>query len=171
MAYDLACVNERFIGVMSGTMLGKPDAGVKTLTPVIHFHGLQDQVLPYKGNEHYQSVPDLIDSWRQHHGISRTSHDRKILMMAERLRIPILRRTNKALLFFTPSKVSTESPAAMSGLATKLTAFIPIRFCGISFQITISTINCSKCCEYRRGLVMGGVTFFLYFRFDYVAAF
>ncbi|MCP4775308.1 MAG: hypothetical protein GY880_13820 [Planctomycetaceae bacterium] len=36
-------------------------------------------MLPYKGNEHYQSVPDLIDSWRQHHGISRTSHDRKIL--------------------------------------------------------------------------------------------
>ena len=82
MAYDLACVNERFIaaiGVMSGTMLGKPGAGVKTLTPVIHFHGLQDQVLPYKGNEHYQSVPDLIDSWRLHHGISRASHDRKIL--------------------------------------------------------------------------------------------
>jgi polyhydroxybutyrate depolymerase len=82
MAYDLACVNKRFIaaiGVMSGTMLGKPESGVQSLAPVIHFHGLQDQVLPYKGNEHYQSVPDLVDSWLQHSSISRSSHDRKSL--------------------------------------------------------------------------------------------
>ena len=82
MAYALACVPERFIaavGVMSGTMLGKPGADVKSLTPVIHLHGAEDQVLPYGGNDHYQSVPDLVDSWRQHHGIPRANRVRKIL--------------------------------------------------------------------------------------------
>ncbi|MEE2935363.1 MAG: PHB depolymerase family esterase [Planctomycetota bacterium] len=82
MAYDLACVDEKFIaaiGVMSGTMLGKPGADVKSLTPIIHLHGAQDQVLPYGGNEHYQSVPDLVDSWRKHHGIPKANLQRKIL--------------------------------------------------------------------------------------------
>ena len=39
----------------------------------------QDQVLSYRDNEHHQSVPDLVDSWRQHDGISKASRDRKTL--------------------------------------------------------------------------------------------
>ncbi|MEC9091505.1 MAG: PHB depolymerase family esterase [Planctomycetota bacterium] len=80
MAYDLACSKKTFIaaiGLMSGTMLGKPSPDIKSQTPVIHFHGIQDEVLPYQGNEHYQSVPSLVDSWRQHHSIPRSSGQRK----------------------------------------------------------------------------------------------
>ena len=82
MAYDLACATPEFIaaiGIMSGVMLGTLDESVKPRTPVIHFHGIQDEVLPYNGSQHYTSVPRLIEGWRQHHEIPKSSRQRTLL--------------------------------------------------------------------------------------------
>lgn len=65
MAYGLACATDDMIaavGVMSGIML--EDACQNNgYTSVIHFHGLDDNVLPYAGNVDYQSVQEVIDLW------------------------------------------------------------------------------------------------------------
>lgn len=82
MAYDLACSDPEFIaaiGIMSGVMLGNLDQNVKTRTPVIHFHGVQDEVLPYNGNQNYTSVPELIERWRRHHQIPKSNRQQQSL--------------------------------------------------------------------------------------------
>ncbi|MEE2641457.1 MAG: PHB depolymerase family esterase [Planctomycetota bacterium] len=66
MAYDLASSKDPLIaaiGVMSGTMLGDPGGAGNVRTSVIHFHGIDDGVLPYPGNRHYRSVPETIRGW------------------------------------------------------------------------------------------------------------
>jgi polyhydroxybutyrate depolymerase len=65
MSYGLACKRPDLIaaiGIMSGIML--PDTCVSgQYTSVIHFHGVGDSVLPYNGNQDYQSVADVVDFW------------------------------------------------------------------------------------------------------------
>ncbi len=65
MAYGLACSNRNLvaaIGVMSGVLL-EGYCESPGITPVIHFHGLADDVLPYEGNEYFQPVPEVMKNW------------------------------------------------------------------------------------------------------------
>lgn len=75
MAYGLACSKgELFaaIGIMSGIMLPESCSG-NEYTSVIHFHGIADDVLPYYGNQDYQSVQNTLNFWIDHNGISESS--------------------------------------------------------------------------------------------------
>ena len=80
MAYDLACSATDVVaavGIMSGTMLGDIPKGLKQRTPIIHFHGVRDEVLPYRGNEFYKPIPSLVEAWRTHHNISKSAGQKK----------------------------------------------------------------------------------------------
>ena len=71
MAYGLACSRGDIIaaiGIMSGIML-QGTCETNEYTSVIHFHGADDDVLPIKGNDAYQSVSDVIDIWLNHNNI------------------------------------------------------------------------------------------------------
>lgn len=71
MAYSLACSRGDLfdaIGIMSGTML-EESCDVNQNTPIIIFHGIGDEVLPYEGNHNYQSVSDDVNFWLNHNNI------------------------------------------------------------------------------------------------------
>lgn len=71
MAYGLACSKSNLIaavGIMSGTML-EDTCDKNAYTSIIHFHGLADEVLPYSGNQYYQSISDMVDFWLNHNNI------------------------------------------------------------------------------------------------------
>ena len=53
---------------MSGIML-EQTCDVKEYTSIIHFHSTSDNVLPYDGNQDYQSVSDVVNFWLSHNGI------------------------------------------------------------------------------------------------------
>lgn len=75
MAYGLACSRSDLIaaaGIMSGIMLGESCDGAGT-TPIIHFHGVEDEVLPYEGNADYQSVSSVVDIWLDQNNIPASS--------------------------------------------------------------------------------------------------
>lgn len=72
MSYDLACTGSDFIaaiGIMSGISLSESCAATNVYTSVIHFHGIEDEVLPLNGNAYYQSVSDVLNSWLSHNNI------------------------------------------------------------------------------------------------------
>ena len=75
MAYGLACQLSSQIaalGIMSGIMLdGECDTA--HYTPVMHFHGTEDDALPYEGNEDFRSVADVISFWVNHNQIMETT--------------------------------------------------------------------------------------------------
>lgn len=75
MAYGLACsLADKIaaVGVMSGTMLqGTCNQGEQT--SIIHFHGTEDDVLPYQGDQNYQSISDVRSFWLNHNNISSSS--------------------------------------------------------------------------------------------------
>ncbi len=65
MAYSLACNSSDVfsaIGIMSGTML-EEDCTLESPIPIIIFHGIGDEVLPYYGNDWYQSVEQVVNYW------------------------------------------------------------------------------------------------------------
>lgn len=65
MAYSLACNSSELfsaIGIMSGTMLDE-DCNLANSIPIIKFHGIEDDVLPYDGSMWYQSVSDVVNFW------------------------------------------------------------------------------------------------------------
>ena len=71
MAYDLACrASDLFpaVAIMSGVMLAdtcsSPDA-----TSIIHFHGIDDEVIPLDGSGDFPSVLGNIEFWRDHNDI------------------------------------------------------------------------------------------------------
>ena len=71
MSYGLACSKGDLIaaiGIMSGIML-EQTCDVKEYTSIIHFHSTFDNVLPYDGNQNYQSVSDVVNFWLSHNGI------------------------------------------------------------------------------------------------------
>ena len=75
MSYGLACSRGDLIaaiGIMSGIML-PGSCGPDEYTSVIHFHGIADDVLPYEGNQDYQSVSDVVNFWLNHNSIQATS--------------------------------------------------------------------------------------------------
>ena len=75
MAYSLACSRGDLfaaIGVMSGTMLAE-DCNQDFATSVVAFHGIGDEVLPYDGNQDYQSASSDINYWLNHNNISPSS--------------------------------------------------------------------------------------------------
>ena len=75
MAYGLACSRSDLIaaaGIMSGIMLGESCEASGT-TPVMHFHGIEDDVLPYNGNTDYQSISAVVDIWLEHNNIAASS--------------------------------------------------------------------------------------------------
>lgn len=75
MAYGLACTSSDLIaavGIMSGVMLAD-DCDANEYTSVIHFHGIEDEVLPYDGNQDYQSISDIIQFWLDHNNIPASS--------------------------------------------------------------------------------------------------
>lgn len=80
MAYSLACNRSNLfaaIGIMSGTML-EEDCTLEKPVPVIKFHGIADEVLPYNGNVWYQSVDEIVNFWLDKNEIpvsSLLSHD------------------------------------------------------------------------------------------------
>lgn len=72
MAYGLACsLSDRIaaVGIMSGIMLPVDVCDENEFTSIIHFHGIADYVLPYEGNEWYQSVSDVVNFWLNHNNI------------------------------------------------------------------------------------------------------
>lgn len=75
MAYGLACSRSTQIaavGIMSGTML--PDiCDQNEFTSIIHFHGIEDDVLPYDGNQDFQSVSMVVNFWLNHNHILSSS--------------------------------------------------------------------------------------------------
>jgi len=75
MAYGLACnSSDKFaaIGIMSGTMLDD-DCTNSDVTSVIHFHGIEDDVLPFDGNQDFRSVPEVVSFWLNHNNIDESS--------------------------------------------------------------------------------------------------
>ena len=75
MCYSLACNRGNLfagIGIMSGTML-EENCQAQSAVPVITFHGIGDEVLPFDGNEYYQSVSDVISFWLDQNGIDANS--------------------------------------------------------------------------------------------------
>lgn len=81
MAYGLACTKSNLfaaIGVMSGIML-EDICDENRFTSVIHFHGIEDDVLPLAGNQDFQSVSAVIDFWLNHNGIPESNRVRREL--------------------------------------------------------------------------------------------
>ena len=75
MAYGLACSRAGIIaaaGIMSGIML-EDSCDPANSTSIVHFHGTDDDVLPYDGSSDFQSVPDVISFWLDHNGIPSSS--------------------------------------------------------------------------------------------------
>lgn len=75
MAYSLACNNTELfagIGIMSGVML-EEDCTQNYSIPIIVFHGIDDGVLPYAGNQWYQSTQDVVDFWLEKNNIPASS--------------------------------------------------------------------------------------------------
>ncbi len=75
MAYSLACNRSEIykgIGIMSGTMLDE-DCSLDNSVPIIKFHGIEDEVLPYNGNQWYQSVSEVVNFWLTTNNISEMS--------------------------------------------------------------------------------------------------
>lgn len=65
MAYSLACTKADLfaaIGIMSGVMLDESCTAGASI-PIIKFHGIEDDVLPYNGNLWYQSVSEVVNFW------------------------------------------------------------------------------------------------------------
>jgi polyhydroxybutyrate depolymerase len=72
MAYGLACKKAdqiAAVGIMSGTMLADNTCNTNEYTSIINFHGTNDGVLPYNGNQDFQSVPDVVNFWLGHNNI------------------------------------------------------------------------------------------------------
>ncbi len=75
MAYSLACNRSHLfaaIGIMSGTMLSE-DCTLTQAVPIIKFHGIGDDVLPYGGNLWYQSVDEVVSFWLNKNSIPSNS--------------------------------------------------------------------------------------------------
>lgn len=75
MAYSLACNRDELfsgIGIMSGVML-EEDCTLGSPVPIIKFHGIADEVLPYNGNAWYQSVAEVVNFWLAENNIPQTS--------------------------------------------------------------------------------------------------
>ena len=75
MAYSLACSRGDLfaaIGIMSGTMLDE-SCNINQNTPIIIFHGIGDDILPYEGNQNYQSVSEVVNFWLNHNNIPSAS--------------------------------------------------------------------------------------------------
>ncbi|RCL67382.1 MAG: hypothetical protein DBW78_02135 [Rhodothermaeota bacterium MED-G64] len=72
MAYSLGCNRGDVfaaVGGMATTMI--PEECNKNHTPsIIAFHGADDSVLPYEGNVAWQAVPDVMEFWVDHNGLS-----------------------------------------------------------------------------------------------------
>ena len=72
MAYSLGCNSGDVfaaVGGMATTMI--PEKCDVNHTPsIIAFHGTDDAVLPYDGNNAWQAVPDVMDFWVDHNGLS-----------------------------------------------------------------------------------------------------
>ncbi|MEM9548432.1 MAG: PHB depolymerase family esterase [Bacteroidota bacterium] len=72
MAYSLACNRSNLftaIGIMSGTMLPE-ECSPNRSVPMIIFHGIADEVLPYEGSFWYQSVDEVVNFWLDKNEIS-----------------------------------------------------------------------------------------------------
>ncbi len=72
MAYSLGCnSNDLFsaIGIMSGTML-EEDCSLENPIPIVKFHGIDDEVLPYNGSQWYQSVEEVVNFWLNQNAIN-----------------------------------------------------------------------------------------------------
>lgn len=75
MAYSLACNKSDLfsgIGIMSGVML-EEECTLQNSIPIITFHGIDDEVLPYDGNLWYQSVSEIVNFWLDKNNISQSS--------------------------------------------------------------------------------------------------
>lgn len=75
MAYGLACNRGDVIaavGIMSGTMLSD-NCAMDEYTSIIHFHGSGDDVLPYNGNQDFESIPNVVNFWINHNNIPASS--------------------------------------------------------------------------------------------------
>ena len=72
MSYGLAChLGNKIaaIGIMSGIMLPDNECNADETTSIVAFHSLTDGVLPFEGNEDFQSVSKTIDFWLKHNAI------------------------------------------------------------------------------------------------------
>lgn len=75
MAYSLACNNTDLfagIGIMSGVML-EEECELDYAIPIIVFHGIGDEVLPYEGNIWYQSTQEIVNYWLDKNNIPSSS--------------------------------------------------------------------------------------------------
>jgi len=58
--------------ILSGAMLLETCTATEH-TSLIVFHGIDDEVLPYNGNQDYQSVSDVVNFWLNHNNIPLSS--------------------------------------------------------------------------------------------------
>ena len=75
MSYSVACNRGDLIAgaaVMSGAFIDG-DCVEDVHTPIIIFHGVGDFVLPYDGNQFYQSLAETVNYWLGHNGIPASS--------------------------------------------------------------------------------------------------
>lgn len=68
MSYFLACnLSEKITAIASvtGTMLKVPitDCSPEHPMPIMEIHGTLDAIVPYNGNELFESIPNVIDFW------------------------------------------------------------------------------------------------------------
>jgi len=57
---------------MSGAMFSTPE-NINEYTPLIIFHGIADDVLPYEGNQWYLSASEVVNFWIYHNNIPSSS--------------------------------------------------------------------------------------------------
>lgn len=75
LSYSIACNRGDLVaaaGVVSGAMLDD-DCNDDIQVPLIIFHGIADESLPYEGDQYYMSVAQTVDYWLDHMGIPASS--------------------------------------------------------------------------------------------------
>lgn len=73
MVYGLACHRSNIVagfGIMSGAMLPDDNCNSTPTSPIVHFHGEADFVLPFSGGAGFQSIPETMNFWLDRKGIN-----------------------------------------------------------------------------------------------------
>ena len=75
MTYSIACNRPDLVagaGIVSGALLDS-DCVSDNHVPIIIMHGIADYVLPYAGNQYYQSIAEVTSFWLNHNDIPTSS--------------------------------------------------------------------------------------------------
>lgn len=75
MSYTLACeLSDRIaaIGSVTGAMVFSEEESCNPgyVPPILQMHGTQDNTVPFNGNANQNSIPHIVDVWKEKHGCS-----------------------------------------------------------------------------------------------------